>query len=66
MDRSSVMGLDLAKNVYQLCGIDDQGMVVQCRRLPRWPTNGEDSLEPGEPTGKLPGSTIQRLSAGLY
>ena len=35
MEKVSVMGIDLAKNVIEICGQDASGTVVLRRRLPR-------------------------------
>ena len=47
------IGIDLAKNVFQLHGVDNQGKVVLKKRLPRnkWLRVFCESVEPGSEVG---------------
>jgi hypothetical protein len=36
MDQVCTIGLDIAKNVFQVHGIDETGAVVSCRWPPGW------------------------------
>jgi transposase len=49
MNKLSRVGIDLAKNVFQLHGVDRHEKIIWCRRLTRdnWLTALLDKVEPG-------------------
>jgi len=56
------IGIDLAKNVFQLHGVDDRGKVVLKKRLTRdkWLSVFCESVEPGRAVGD--GGAVWRVS----
>jgi hypothetical protein len=64
---SSVVGLDIAKCVFHLVGMDTQGKIVMCARRSRgrcspcWPTWGPPRLLQGQSTVKSPSTPSQPL-----